>query len=112
MRKMREQHRWVFAFTYGNMALKNPGTSDILFVEPEIWHWRLLDEFSLCAYHTGNPELAYEKMKAVQEMDFFSSLPAQEQMRIKKNVDNFRSAAAQKLKAKQAQTESQKQATK
>jgi glycosyltransferase involved in cell wall biosynthesis len=112
MRKMREQNRWVLAFTYGNMALKNPGTSDILFVEPEIWHWRLLDEFSLCAYHTGNPELAYEKMKAVQEMDFFSSLPAQEQMRIKKNVDNFRSAAAQKLKAKQAQTESQKQATK
>ena len=108
MRKLREQNRWVLAFTYANMALKNPGTSDILFVEPEIWQWRLLDEFSLCAYHTGNPELAYEKMKAVQGMDFFQNLPHQEQMRINKNVENFRSAAAQKLKAKQAQVEQKK----
>lgn len=103
MRKLREQGRWVLAFTYGSMALKNPGTSDILFVEPEIWQWRLLDEFSLCAFHTGNPEIAYEKMKAVMEMPFFPQMGQQEQQRIAKNVEQFRGAAAQKLRQQQAQ---------
>jgi len=103
MRKLREQGRWVLAFTYGSMALKNPGTADILFVEPEIWEWRLLDEFSLCAFHTGNPEIAYEKMKAVTESPFFSKLGALEQQRILKNVDQFRGAAAQKIQMQQSQ---------
>jgi glycosyltransferase involved in cell wall biosynthesis len=103
MRKLREQGRWVLGFTYGNMALKNPGTSDILFVEPEIWQWRLLDEFSLCAFHTGNPEIAYEKMKAVTEMPFFGQLGVQEQQRIEKNIEQFRGAAAQKIQQQQAQ---------
>lgn len=107
MRKLREQQRWVLAFTYGNMALRNPGTSDILFVEPEIWQWRLLDEFSLCAFHTGNPEISYEKMKAVKEMPFYSQLPQPEQQRIERNLENFRSAAAQKIKQQQPQPANQ-----
>lgn len=96
MRKLRERGRWVMSFTYGNMAVKNPGTSDILFVEPEIWQWRLLDEYSLAAFHTGNPEVAFEKTEAVVKMDFFPSLPSQEKDRILKNLDYFRKSAVQK----------------
>lgn len=96
MRKLRERGRWVLSFTYGNMAVKNPGTSDILFVEPDIWQWRLLDEYSLAAFHTGNPEVAFEKVDAVVRMDFFPSLPQHERERILKNLDHFRKAAAQK----------------
>jgi len=62
-----------------------------------------LDEFSLCAFHTGNPEIAYEKMKAVMEMPFFPQMGQQEQQRIAKNVEQFRGAAAQKLRQQQAQ---------
>lgn len=107
MRKLRERGRWVLSFTYGNMAVKNPGTSDILFVEPEVWQWRLLDEYSLAAFHTGNPELAFEKMDAVVRMDFFEHLPANEKERILKNLDHYRQAAAKKaevLKSKEATT--------
>jgi hypothetical protein len=60
-----------------------------------------LDEFSLCAFHTGNPEISYEKMKAVTEMPFYKDLPQPEQQRISRNLENFRSAAAQKIKQKQ-----------
>jgi len=61
----------------------------------------LLDEFSLCAFHTGNPELSYEKMKAVMDMPFYPGLTLVEKQRIEKNVENFRAAAAQKIKQKQ-----------
>lgn len=96
MRKLREQKRWVLSFTYGNMAIKNPGTSDILFVEPEVWQWRLLDEFSLAAFHTGNPEVAAEKMEAIMKMPFFVSLAEVEKERIRRNHSHYREAALRK----------------
>ena len=99
MRKLRERGRWVMSFTYGNMAVKNPGTSDILFVEPEVWQWRLLDEYALAAFHTGNPELGFEKMDVVVREEFFSSLPPNEKDRMLKNLDHYRNAAAQKAEA-------------
>jgi glycosyltransferase involved in cell wall biosynthesis len=107
MRKLRERGRWVLSFTYGSMAVKNPGTSDILFVEPEVWQWRLLDEYALAAFHTGNPELAFEKMDAVVRMEFFQGLPINERERILKNLDHYRQAAAKKaeiLKSKESIT--------
>lgn len=96
MRKLREQKRWVLSFTYGNMAIKNPGTSDILFVEPEIWQWRLLDEFALAAYHTGNPQTSAEKMQAIIKMPFFDTLRSEEKERIIKNHAHFKEAAKRK----------------
>ena len=96
MRKLRESGRWILSFTYGSMAIKNPGTSDILFVEPEIWQWRLLDEYALAAFHTGNPEISYEKTKTITEMPFFNGLPEPERERIGKNLEHFRQAAAKK----------------
>ena len=96
MRKLRERGRWLLSFTYGNMAIRNPGTSDILFVEPEIWQWRLLDEYALAAFHTGNPEISFEKVQTITNMPFFSNLPQGEKDRIYKNLEHFRQAAAKK----------------
>lgn len=89
MRKLREQKRFVLAFAYGNIATKSPGCSDILFVEPEMWQWRLLDEFSLAAYYTGNPEISIEKTSAIIKADFFDKLNEKEQARLKRNLELY-----------------------
>lgn len=103
MRKLREQKRWILSFTYGNMAIKNPGTSDILFVEPEIWQWRLLDEYALAAFHTGNPEISAEKMEAIMKMPFFQDLPDYERERINKNYSHFKEASVRKARSLEKQ---------
>ena len=91
MRKLREQNRFVLAFTYGEMAIKTPGTKDILFVEPEIWQWRLIDEYSIAAYYIGHPEIAYEKTSAiVNSKAVFSTIHPQEQERLKKNLNFYK----------------------
>jgi len=91
MRKLREQNRFVLAFTYGEMAIKTPGTKDILFVEPEIWQWRLIDEYSIAAYYIGHPEIAYEKTLAiVNSKAVFSTIHPQEQERLKKNLNFYK----------------------
>ena len=89
IRKLREQSRWVLALAYGEAALQRVGTRDILFVEPEIWQWRLLDEFSICAFYAGRVDFAAEKVTAIVNAPFFKDLPERERERILKNSENF-----------------------
>jgi glycosyltransferase involved in cell wall biosynthesis len=89
MRKLREQNRFVLAFTYGEMAIKTPGTKDILFVEPEIWKWRLVDEYSIAAYYIGHPEISFDKTSSiVNNPAIFSEIHPQEQERLNQNQKN------------------------
>lgn len=89
MRKLREEKRWVLALAYGEAALQRTGTADILFVEPEIWQWRILDEFSICAFYSGKVESAREKLIAIINSPFFRDLPLSERERMMKNLQNF-----------------------
>lgn len=99
MRKLREQRRYLIAFAYGDVAIKTRGTSDILFVEPEIWQWRLLDEYSLASHYIGNPEISVEKTEAIIKAPFFNSLPDFERERLLKNLDFYKKGAEDKAKA-------------
>jgi glycosyltransferase involved in cell wall biosynthesis len=98
MRKFREAGRHLISFAYGDVAIKTNGTGDILFIEPEIWQWRLLDEYSLAAYYIGNPEIALEKTNAIVSAPFFKSLHPDEQSRLLKNLDFYKKGAQAKSK--------------
>ena len=90
MRKLREKNRFVLAFTYGDLSIKTPGTRDILFVEPEIWQWRMIDEYSISAFYIGHPEIAFERTTSIVNAQFFSTLHPQEQERLKRNLEFFK----------------------
>lgn len=90
IRKLREEKRYVLGTTYGESALQRTGTRDILFVEPDIWQWRLLDEYSICAFYAGKVESSLEKVQAIITAPFFSNLPQSEKDRILKNAENFK----------------------
>jgi len=90
MRKLREESRYVLSFTYGDLAIKTPGTSDILFVEPEIWQWRMVDEYSIAAFYIGHPEIALEKTSQIVASPLFATLHPQEQDRLKRNLEFYK----------------------
>jgi len=98
MRKLRDQGRHLISFAYGDIAIKTKGTGDILFIEPEIWQWRLLDEYSLAAYYIGNPEIALEKTTAIVQAPFFKDILPEEQKRLHKNVEFYKKGAEEKMK--------------
>ena len=108
MRKLRDQGRHLVAFAYGDVAIKTKGTSDILFIEPEIWQWRLLDEYSLAAYYIGNPEIAMEKTAAIISAPFFRDIAQSEQARLKKNMDFYKKGSEEKSKKLQVMQQMQK----
>jgi len=90
MRKLREESRYVLSFTYGDLAIKTPGTSDILFVEPEIWQWRMVDEYSIAAFYIGHADIAFEKTSQIVASPFFEALHPQEQDRLKRNLEFYK----------------------
>jgi hypothetical protein len=98
----------LVAFAYGDVAIKTKGTSDILFIEPEIWQWRLLDEYSLAAYYIGNPEIAMEKTAAIISAPFFKDIAQSEQARLKKNMDFYKKGSEEKSKKLQVMQQMQK----
>lgn len=108
MRKLRECGRFLISFAYGDVAIKTRGTADILFVEAEIWQWRLLDEYSLAAHYIGNPEIALEKTGAIITSSFFKDIHPDEQNRLKRNMDFYRKAVEEKAKRRKAEELMQK----
>lgn len=102
MRKLRDQKRYLIAFAYGDLAIKTKGTSDILFIEPEIWQWRLLDEYSLAAYYIGNPEIAVEKTNAIINAPFFKDISKEEQNRLRANLAFYQKGAQEKARRMRA----------
>ena len=98
MRKLRAQSRFLLSFAYGDVAIKTKGTSDILFLETEIWQWRLLDEYALAAYYIGNPEVALEKTSAIVNSNFFNSILPEEKTRLMKNIEFYKKGAEEKTR--------------
>jgi hypothetical protein len=92
MRKLREQKRYVLAFAYGNIASKSPGCSDILFVEDDIWKWRMPDEYSVLAYYNGNAQEAYKTTELIINSPVFQNLPQMEKDRVIKNMEFYSKA--------------------
>jgi glycosyltransferase involved in cell wall biosynthesis len=54
----REQGRYAEGYLYSKVGKDIKVPPDILFVQYEIYEWRLLDEFSICAYWIGQYEEA------------------------------------------------------
>jgi TRAP-type C4-dicarboxylate transport system substrate-binding protein len=57
-----------------------------------------LDEYSLCAYYIGNPDLSVEKTAAIVNAPFFNTLPEDEKARLRKNMDFYKKGAEEKMK--------------
>jgi hypothetical protein len=81
--------RFFLAFTIASSCIRMSSCEDILFVEADIWHWKMLDEYSVLAYYTGNIKMAYGACKTIIESPFYGSLDEIERERIGNNFSTF-----------------------
>jgi tetratricopeptide (TPR) repeat protein len=96
------QKRYFMAFTLATMALRMHPCDDILFVESDIWSWKLTDEYSVLAYYTGNIKDAYNACQSILKMDEFNTLEDHEKERIQKNFETFEKVYNEQLEKKKA----------
>ncbi len=88
--------RYALAFALSAIGMKTGPCSDILFVEDEIWKWRMPDEYSVLAYYNGNPEEALKTTNILINSPIFEKIFKGEQDRIKKNLDFYQKAIDRK----------------
>lgn len=81
--------RYALAFALSSIGMKSGPCSDILFVEDDIWKWRMPDEYSVLAYYNGNAEEAYKTTEIIIKSPIFNTLPPQEKDRISKNMEFY-----------------------
>lgn len=89
IRYLVSKKRYFYAFTIASMCLRMRPCDDILFVENEIWKWKMTDEYSVLAYYTGNIKEAYVACKSIIELPEYEDLSSGEKERIKKNFETF-----------------------
>jgi hypothetical protein len=78
---------------------------DILFVESEVWTWKMTDEYSVLAYFTGNIKEAYLACNSVRNLPEFVTFPESEQNRILKNLETFERIYKEQYPSRKKSTE-------
>jgi hypothetical protein len=92
VKKLREDQRYVLAFTYANMAMQNflnYPHKDTLFYDTRIHDWMFLDEYCMAAYYVGQKELAKNNMDEFFKTDIYSGLPTNEKERLQRNYEFY-----------------------
>jgi hypothetical protein len=84
--------RYALAFAFSAIGMKTGPCSDILFVEDEIWKWRMPDEYSVLAYYNGNAEEAHKTTTIIINSPIFEKISKGEQERILKNLNFYEKA--------------------
>lgn len=84
--------RYALAFAFASIGMKTGPCSDILFVEEEIWRWRMPDEYAVLSFYNGNAKEAYKTTKVLIESQFFNTIPSLDRDRINKNMEFYEQA--------------------
>ncbi len=79
----RERQRYAEGYLFAKVGKDIPRPEDILFVRREVYEWRLLDEFSICAYWIGQYGESAEASRLILSAGLY---PLSDQERLKKNL--------------------------
>jgi glycosyltransferase involved in cell wall biosynthesis len=79
----REHRRYPEGYLFSKVGKDIPLPPDILFVRRDIYEWRLLDEFSICAYWIGHYG---EAVEAGQQLLAEGRYPPSEKERLARNL--------------------------
>lgn len=96
--------RYGSALAFATLAMRTPTCRDVLFVEEEIWTWRMPDEYAVLSYYNGNPEEAYKTTKMVMDSPVFATIPEKDRERMEKNME-FYHKALQEMEEKRKESE-------
>ena len=100
VKMLRQDGRYVMAFTYANMAMQNflnYPHKDTLFYDVNVHEWMFLDEYCMAAYYVGQKELAKVNMDQFFATDMYLKVPDHEKQRLKKNYEFYSDASKNQL---------------
>jgi glycosyltransferase involved in cell wall biosynthesis len=110
IRFLASKKRYFYAFTIASMCIRMQPCDDILFVESDVWNWKITDEYSILAYYTGNIKEAFVACRSITKLPEFDEFESTEKERILKNLETFEkiyNEQVQKKKEEEAKSQSE-----
>ena len=89
VRYLTVKRRNFLAWNLARTAIEAPPTSDILFVEKDVWAWRLANEWNTACYNVGKVKEAMKGTEALVNSAVFQIIEPSVQAIIKKNLALF-----------------------
>lgn len=87
----RERQRYAEGYLYAKVGKDIPLPADILFLQRDVYEWRLLDEFAVCAYWIGQYRESAEASERLLREGLY---PSEHGPRLQKNLDFARAKRA------------------
>lgn len=86
----KKRYRTAYALSAAAMGYYSQfGGRDKLFVASDIENWRMMDEYCINAFYSGEYQVAYVNTKILMDSSQWSTVPEKEQERIKKNMKDY-----------------------
>lgn len=85
-RYYRERALYPLGHLFASRAMEIAKPDDILFIDESVYSWRVLDEFSICAYYVGDREAG---LRAVERLLAEGNVPQEHRARVEKNREFF-----------------------
>lgn len=82
----RERALYPLGHLFARRAMEISKPPDILFIDESVYSWRILDEFSICAFYVGEKN---EGRRAVERLLSEGHLPQQHRSRVEENRKFF-----------------------
>jgi tetratricopeptide (TPR) repeat protein len=92
-RYFRERALYPLGHLFASRAMEIAKPDDILFLDESVYGWRVLDEFSICAYYVGDRAAG---LGAVERLLAEGNLPQQHRARVEKNREFFAASSSAK----------------
>lgn len=93
IRYLQDKGRFTYAYALATIGVRIPPNKDILFVRQDLYQWRMVDDYSILAMRTGNKNEAITAATSlINSPHFVQLVPADEQERIKKNLEAFKNS--------------------
>jgi tetratricopeptide (TPR) repeat protein len=89
----RERQLYPLGYLFAKTALEIAKPDDILFLDESVYSWRILDEFSICAYYAGDK---VEGQRAVERLLTEGKLPAEHRTRVEENLEYYQPSRSSK----------------
>lgn len=88
----RRNNQYAYGYLFAKMGLTIPKpTKEILFIQDDVYSWKLLDEFSICAYYIG----CFKESKTASERLLKENVfPTFHKERIEKNLEFSKTRSA------------------
>lgn len=97
IRYLVSRKRYFLGFVIASTCMRMQACEDILFVEADIWSWKMADEYSVLAFYTGNIKEAYNSCNFLIKTEIFNQIEVTERERILKNFEIFQKIYDQNL---------------